>query len=71
MRVCKVCVCVRVTGCPHRFRRDDGTKIRAVNDMFRHGTCVAEIIPSPTRVHFAKFMFHHDGTPDGTCMDKA
>ncbi len=46
-----------VTGCPHRFRRDDGTKIRAVNDMFCHGTCVAEIVLSPTRAHFAKFMF--------------
>ncbi len=58
-------------GCPHRFHRDDGTKIHAVNDMFHHRTCVAEIVPSPTRVHFAKFMFR-DGTPsDRTCVHKA
>ncbi len=48
-----------LTGCPHRFRRDDGTKIRPVNDMFCHGTCVVEIVLlSPARAHFAKFMFH-------------
>ncbi len=47
----------KLTGCPHRFRRDDGTKFPGVNDMFCHRTCVAEIVPSPTRALFAKFMF--------------